>query len=546
MIVSGRSLAPYTRAIPTAAFLSGNYSFPLPDGYQAAPYQLPMLEPKRWNVREDIVTSYKPVEVYRIGNEQYTNDQGMTVPADAIQSDFAVNIYPQKYNFEGSEFPPLATNQSVLIRIFKKPGTRLLWDQSNIINNGLSNETIIAAGVLTFIVTNLSGIYTVTEWISPDFVLTGLSGLKTQNKSNLAGIVNELLKGIDGAYQAVEDLRTEFQNQDDQFLLNEMRWFAKEVEFSNPKYTECDAGILFVADYPGICLTRAYKTSEIRINALYPLDIGYYDGLWRALCQNEYVNQFAIATSPDLVNWNTTMLPNKPGSTMVYAFGKYYVPSGRVLSVSANLPTWTTAFSSADDVKRVFFLNNVLIAFCGSSIYWTTDGINWRSKQMSGTPQDITFANGKWYLCTSTGYVYTITAFGSDITSSVAQPQTTSISQIYVFDGKVMYVVSNQKYLYILGGGQYTLPIVPNMIAKVDHGYALVGALGAMMLSDDLTTWEKEDSMVSTSYAINKIVNGINEFVYVASYGCFVKEYGYGRLPLVDSDQYKAYIKILP
>lgn len=193
IIVSGRKVAPYTRAITTTAFTSGSYGFPLPDGYVAAPYQLPMLEPQSWNVVADVIEALQPVELYQIGNKAYINDQGIAVPADLMRNAFPIIIYPNNYtDDDGNGIKPLEVNQSVIIRIYKNSGVAINWPGSNIINNGLTDEAILAATELTFVVTNVLGKYQITEWITPSFVLTDLSTVKTTAKVSLATIINEL------------------------------------------------------------------------------------------------------------------------------------------------------------------------------------------------------------------------------------------------------------------------------------------------------------------------------------------------------------------
>ena len=192
IIVSGKKVVPFTRAIPTASFISGNYGFPTPNGYVAAPYQLPMLEPQSWNVVADIISAYQPVELYQIGNKSYVNDQGITVPADYMTTTFPIKIYPSNYSSDSGAVKPLEINQSVIVRVYKNAGVAINWQSSNILNNGLTDEAIQAATELTFVVTNVLGKYQITEWLTPDFVLTDLSSVKTTAKNSLAAIVNEL------------------------------------------------------------------------------------------------------------------------------------------------------------------------------------------------------------------------------------------------------------------------------------------------------------------------------------------------------------------
>lgn len=192
IIVSGKKVVPYVRTIPTSAFISGTYSFPTPNGYVAAPYQLPMLEPQSWNVVADIISAYQPVELYQIGNKSYVNDQGITVPADMMQNTFPINIYPGTYPSDAGAVKPLDLNQSIIIRVYKNAGVAINWQSSNILNNGLTDAAIQAATEVTFVVTNILGKYQVTEWITPNFILTDLSSVKTTAKGSLAAIINEL------------------------------------------------------------------------------------------------------------------------------------------------------------------------------------------------------------------------------------------------------------------------------------------------------------------------------------------------------------------
>jgi hypothetical protein len=168
LAISGSNVARYTRQIPTADFISGNYQFPVPDGYAAAAYRLPMLEPTRWNVSADVIDAYQPVEVYQIGNKSYTNDQGVVVPADMMAATFPVNIYPNKYTGDDqSIIDPFAPNQSVLIHIYKNTGVNINWEGGNIVNSGAADDVIAAATELAFVITNVNGTYRVTEWLMP-------------------------------------------------------------------------------------------------------------------------------------------------------------------------------------------------------------------------------------------------------------------------------------------------------------------------------------------------------------------------------------------
>lgn len=199
IIVSSNTVIPYFRAIPTAQYSTGVYDFPTPDGYASTPYTLPMLEPKSWNVFNDFVDAYSPVALYQIGNKSYVNDQGINVPADYIKSNFPIIINPLNYVFGDTTLKPLDLNQSVVIRIYKNSGASVVWASSNIVNNGLTDAAITGATELTMVVTNVLGVYTVTEWVTPSFVLTNLSSLQTTAKNTLAAAINEVYKKCDMA-----------------------------------------------------------------------------------------------------------------------------------------------------------------------------------------------------------------------------------------------------------------------------------------------------------------------------------------------------------
>lgn len=199
IIVSSNTVIPYFRAIPTAQYRTGIYDFPTPDGYASTPYTLPMLEPKSWNVFNDFVDAYSPVALYQIGNKSYVNDQGINVPADYIKSNFPIIINPLNYVFGDTTLKPLDLNQSVIIRIYKNSGASVVWASSNIVNNGLTDAAITGATELTMVVTNVLGVYTVTEWVTPSFVLTNLSSLQTTAKNTLAAAINEVYKKCDMA-----------------------------------------------------------------------------------------------------------------------------------------------------------------------------------------------------------------------------------------------------------------------------------------------------------------------------------------------------------
>lgn len=185
MIISGRKVVSYLRQIPTSSFISGEYSFPTPPGYDPAPYQLPMLEPTSWNVVADIITAYQPVEVYQIGST-----------TDLMQSTFPIIINPTDYTSDAGAIKPLDVGQSVVIRVYKVAAAGINWGGSNIVNNGLTDEAIKSLTQITMVVTNVAGVYTVTDWIGVDFLTNGMSNLKTSAKGNFAAVVNELFDAI--------------------------------------------------------------------------------------------------------------------------------------------------------------------------------------------------------------------------------------------------------------------------------------------------------------------------------------------------------------
>lgn len=93
---------------------------------------------------------------------------------------------------------PLELNQSVIVRVYKNAGVAINWQSSNILNNGLTDAAIQAATELTLVVTNILGKYQVTEWITPNFVLTDLSTVKTTAKTSLTAVINELYDNAKG------------------------------------------------------------------------------------------------------------------------------------------------------------------------------------------------------------------------------------------------------------------------------------------------------------------------------------------------------------
>ena len=185
-ILSGnRRVAPFIRDISTADFISGDYDFPTPSDFVPAPYTLPILEPKSWLVASDTVRNYNPVDIYRIGSN-----------SDTLSAAFPIKIFATPYVSGETNIPPLADQQSVMLIINKLVGTGIIWENSNIVNNGLSDEAIKGANKLIFIVTNIGGAYTVTEWISPNFLLQDFSTIKTTNKSTFASVINEIVDSI--------------------------------------------------------------------------------------------------------------------------------------------------------------------------------------------------------------------------------------------------------------------------------------------------------------------------------------------------------------
>lgn len=189
MIVSGRKVAAYLRQISVADFTSGNYSFPTPADYVPAPFRLPMLEPTTWNVVADVITAYQPVEVYQIGST-----------TDLVQTTFPIIINPTNYANAadaGDPIKPLAVGQSVVIRVYKVASSGINWAGSNIVNNGLTDEAIKSLTQITMVVTNVAGVYTVTDWLGVDFVTNGMNTLKTSAKGNFATVINELFDAIE-------------------------------------------------------------------------------------------------------------------------------------------------------------------------------------------------------------------------------------------------------------------------------------------------------------------------------------------------------------
>lgn len=189
-IVSSSTTIPYTRIISTTQFKTGNYDFSTPSGYTPTPYTLPILEPKSWEVFGDSIDAYIPVASYQIGH--YTDKGGGAVTADLIETDFPIIINPTDYTHEGVTISPLALNQSVTITLFKEPSVKILWDQSNVLNNGMPDEGIVDNVILRFVITNLLGVYYITDWIMPSFLYTDLEGLRTTNKSSLSSVINEV------------------------------------------------------------------------------------------------------------------------------------------------------------------------------------------------------------------------------------------------------------------------------------------------------------------------------------------------------------------
>lgn len=186
MLASAGQVVPYMRKLTPAQFTSGTYDGIKPDGYTPAAYKLSMLEmPETIAVYDDVLKVCQPVMVYQVGT-----------PAQLITSDFPIQLQTGNFTIGGKAVPAVSEGQSVLLRFYKNANIKINWASSNIANNGLTDEVITTTTELAFVVTYLNGAYKVAEWLSPNFITTQLSTLKTTKKNNFASIVNELFDKI--------------------------------------------------------------------------------------------------------------------------------------------------------------------------------------------------------------------------------------------------------------------------------------------------------------------------------------------------------------
>lgn len=186
MLASAGQVVPYMRKLTPAQFTSGTYDGIKPDGYTPAAYKLSMLEmPETIAVYDDVLKVCQPVMVYQVGT-----------PVQLITSDFPIQLQTGNFTIGGKAVPAVSEGQSVLLRFYKNANIKINWAGSNIANNGLTDEVITTTTELAFVVTYLNGAYKVTEWLSPNFITTRLSTLKTTKKNNFASIVNELFDKI--------------------------------------------------------------------------------------------------------------------------------------------------------------------------------------------------------------------------------------------------------------------------------------------------------------------------------------------------------------
>lgn len=186
MLASAGQVVPYMRKLTPAQYLTGNYPGTKPDGYVAGYFKLSMLEmPETIAVYDDVLKVCQPVMVYQVGT-----------PTQLITTNFPVILETGTFTIGGKAVPAVSEGQSVLLRFYKNANVMLLWNTSNITNNGLTNEVITSTTELAFIVTYLNGAYQVTEWLSPNFITTQLNTLKTAKKNNFASIINELFDKI--------------------------------------------------------------------------------------------------------------------------------------------------------------------------------------------------------------------------------------------------------------------------------------------------------------------------------------------------------------
>lgn len=186
MLASAGQVVPYMRKLTPAQFTSGTYDGIKPDGYTPVAYKLSMLEmPETIAVYDDVLKVCQPVMVYQVGT-----------PAQLITSDFPIQLQTGNFTIGGKAVPAVSEGQSVLLRFYKNANIKINWAGSNIANNGLTDEVITTATELAFVVTYLNGAYKVTEWLSPNFITTQLSTLKTTKKNNFASVINELFDKI--------------------------------------------------------------------------------------------------------------------------------------------------------------------------------------------------------------------------------------------------------------------------------------------------------------------------------------------------------------
>lgn len=186
MLASAGQVVPYMRKLTPVQYLTGNYPGTKPDGYVAGNYKLSMLEmPETIAVYDDVLKVCQPVMVYQVGT-----------PTQLITTNFPVILETGTFTIGGKAVPAVSEGQSVLLRFYKNANVAIIWNTSNITNNGLTDEVITSTTELAFIVTYLNGAYRVTEWLSPNFITTQLNTLKTAKKNNFASIINELFDKI--------------------------------------------------------------------------------------------------------------------------------------------------------------------------------------------------------------------------------------------------------------------------------------------------------------------------------------------------------------
>lgn len=186
MLASAGQVVPYMRKLTPAQYLTGNYPGTKPDGYVAGHYKLSMLEmPETIAVYDDVLKVCQPVMVYQVGT-----------PTQLITTNFPVILETDTFTIGGKAVPAVSEGQSVLLRFYKNANVAIIWNTSNITNNGLTDEVITSTTELAFIVTYLNGAYQVTEWLSPNFITAQLNTLKTAKKNNFASIINELFDKI--------------------------------------------------------------------------------------------------------------------------------------------------------------------------------------------------------------------------------------------------------------------------------------------------------------------------------------------------------------